>query len=92
MTAKEAVEISVAFAKDLYDERELEYLRVEEIERDGEEGAWHVTLGWVEPARTQLGGLAAMQAMSIERLPRVYKIFLVDERTGEVRGMRIRTV
>ena len=87
---EEAVRAAKDFAERLYAEGELRQLRVEEIETTDDDTKWLVTLGWVEPAVRQFGGIAGIANNSIEPLPRVYKVFTIDAENGEVESMKMR--
>lgn len=95
ISVKQAAQAAEAFAKNLYPEGELQLLRLEEAELADDESAWRITLGWMEPAVGYAAKTAAelfVRAGNTEKLPRVYKTFLVDRESGEVKSMRIRNV
>lgn len=83
----QAVKSAESFARAVYPESDLRYLRLEEVECG--ESRWNVTLGWVEPAETSSG---IMFIADMRKLPRLYKRFEVDGETGEVKSMKIRDV
>ena len=89
---KTAVQNAIAYAKDLFSEQELRHLRLEEVELADSEGTWKITLGWVEPAVAQHNVVLSGLAGSIQKLPRVYKVFHIDVDDGTVKAMKIRTV
>lgn len=91
LTVKQAAQRAESFVRDLYQEKELDSLRLEEIDR-ADDGTWRITLGWVEPRVARPGGLAPMFSSHIEALPRVYKVVEVDNESGEVKAMKIRDV
>jgi hypothetical protein len=86
---KQAVHSAAAYARELFGDTELRHLRLEEVELSPDGQRWKVTLGWVDPAVTQ-PVLAFNQG--IQKLPRVYKLFVVDAESGEVGSMKIREV
>ena len=86
---KQAVKSAESFARELFDDADLRQLRLEEVELSKDGRCWNVTLGWAEPAVMQptlvLNG-------SVQRPPRVYKLFEVDAESGKVNAMKIREV
>ncbi|HEV2148880.1 MAG TPA: hypothetical protein VGR37_15855 [Longimicrobiaceae bacterium] len=85
---KDAVAAATEFARRVYDEHELRGLRLEELEADLDGRTWKVTLGWIEPDYHPLSIMEGL--LSQHTAPRVYKTFLVDAHSGQVRSMRIR--
>lgn len=82
---KDAVAAAEAFARAVYDDEDLLGLRLEEVEIDPDEHAWRITLGWVDPGHQPLAALGGLLAQR-----RVYKTFVVDGTSGQVRSMKIR--
>ncbi len=92
ISVKDAVNAALDWAREIYADTELQHLRVEEIKLSEDEKAWSITLGWIEPAvRSNAVTLANING-TLQKLPRVYKIFEVDAETGSVRSMQIRQV
>ena len=85
---RDAVTAAMEFARGVYDNRELRGLRLEEVEPDLDNEAWKITLGWVEPDYQPVAVLEGM--LSQHSVPRVYKTFLVDAKSGRVQSMKIR--
>lgn len=85
---QDAVRAARDFAGQMYSEGELKKMRVEEIESSEDDKKWFVTLGWVEEAVQQVGGFATNA--TLERVPRVYKVFVVDAADGHVVSMKMR--
>lgn len=79
---KEAVRIATSALRDLYEDVEIEYLLLEEVERSGD--SWNVTLGFARPFQDDdlLPGLVPSQ--------RAYKRIKIDANTGKFLGMEIR--
>lgn len=91
ITAQDAVSAARDYLKTIVEDRELQHLRVEEIELSEDRSQWLVTLGWVEPAnRTVAGSIGVYTRPAVEALPRVYKLFPVDAETGTVSSMKMR--
>jgi hypothetical protein len=86
---KQAVKSAESYARDLFSERDLRHLRLEEVELSDDGRQWKVTLGWVEPAVAKPG---LMINGAVHKLPRVYKLFEVDAETGAVSSMKIRNL
>lgn len=87
---KEAVAAAVAFARTLYADEDLRHLRLEEVEPSADERYWNVTLGWLESATTTQTNAWALTQPNISTLPRVYKVFRVDDESGKVESMKMR--
>lgn len=89
---KEAAQAAEQFARQLFSEGELRYLRLEEAEVSPDGQYWLVTLGWAESAVRQQTPVLGNMRSEILALPRVYKQFAVDSSTGKVVSMKIRDV
>jgi len=63
--------------------KDIEDIRLEEVELTEDESVWFVTLGFSRPADNQF-----VPTM----VQREYKLFEVDAHTGKVKAMKIRTV
>lgn len=80
LSVKEAAAKAVAYFKDVYGEQ-FGHILLEEVEHA--DGYWYITLGYDLPsAVAQYGG----------RGPRGFKIFKIDDASGEVLSMKIREV
>ena len=90
LTVKEAVQAAEEWVRDLYPTKDLQHLRLEEVELSDDDRYWRITLGWLEPA-VRLNPLTAAMA-DVQKLPRVYKTVEVDAETGAVKSMKIREV
>lgn len=91
LSVKEAVEAAENWVRELYPKKELQHLRLEEVELSSDDRYWRITLGWVEPAVRE-NTLAAALTKDVQRLPRVYKTLEVNAETGRVKSMKIREV
>lgn len=90
---KEAASAAESFAKELLD-GDLVGLQLEEVELSEDDKNWRITLGWVDPMAfhdplNPAKGLARALT-GYRNLPRVYKTFIVDADSGQVRAMKIR--
>jgi|SRR5215213_1282544 len=86
---KQAVKSAESYARELFGDTDLHHLRLEEVELSDDGRRWNVTLGWVEAAVMQP---ALVLNGSIQKLPRVYKLFEVDAESGKVNAMKIREI
>jgi hypothetical protein len=86
---KQAVKSAESYARELFADTDLRHLRLEEVELSGDGRLWNVTLGWVEPAVMQPG---LVLNGSVQKLPRIYKLFEVDAESGKVNAMKIREI
>lgn len=91
LSVKEAVEAAENWVRELYPKKELQHLRLEEVELSSDDRYWRITLGWVEPAVRE-NTLVAALTKDVQRLPRVYKTLEVNAETGTVKSMKIREV
>lgn len=89
ITAKEAANVAKAYAREVYDPEELEFMRLEEVELSGDHLTWLITLGWVEPAVYKDPGFL-FGDKELRAMPRTYKLFSVDAENGQVTSMKIR--
>lgn len=91
---KDAVRAAQQFALELFGEKNIEDLKLEEIEASDGKNKWLVTLSWTEsappaqPAST--GNPFALLNRELGRRARTYKQFVVDDGSGEVVAMKIR--
>jgi len=92
VTIKQAAAKALEFARDIYGEAAIQAARVDEVERDDSD--WQLTVSWLQPR--DIAELSAMErAISIQELlppNRVYKRFVVNSESGEVKAMHIRRV
>ena len=89
----EAAAAAAVYFKQLYPEKEVGNLLLEEIERD-EKDFWQVTLGF-DVIRKEIAKdpFRSKQSQTPELVTRrIYKRFLVDPKTGIVKSMKIRQV
>jgi hypothetical protein len=86
---KQAVQSAESYARELFGDADLRHLRLEEVALSDDGQRWNVTLGWVEPAVVQPG---IVLNGSVQKLPRIYKLFEVDAESGQVSAMKIRDV
>lgn len=91
LTVKEAVQAAETWVRDLYPKKDLQHLRLEEVELSDDDRFWYITLGWAEPAVKE-SPLAAAFRNEMHVLPRVYKKLEVNAETGAVKSMKIRKV
>jgi hypothetical protein len=85
MDVKQAVGIAVKFVKEVYDEKDIPGLLLEEVILSSEDDTWYVTLGFDRPERT-----SAIDALAGRRPQRAYKIIAVNAKTGDIQSMKIR--
>jgi hypothetical protein len=84
---RQAVDIAFDAIRNLYADRSLEDLLLEEVLLRGMSGRdeWEVTLGFARPYSAERSG--ALSNVLPQAKPRAYKRFLIDADTGEVQGM-----
>lgn len=80
---KQATKLAEQYLHDLYEGRDFENLRLEEVEWREHENAWLITLGFDEPDRNRLSA-------AIGQPPRDFKTFEIEAETGRLRAMKMR--
>lgn len=87
ISMRQAVDIAFSTMKDLYPDRQLEDLLLEEVLQGGtmNRDEWEVTLGFTRPYSLERSG--SLSNVLPQAKPRAYKRFLIDANTGEVNGM-----
>jgi len=93
---KQAARAAFAYLQLLEDMTPIDGIRLEEVEHD-DTGDWLITLSSVDPSdklRSQSGSpLFGWADLKINPDPRrIYRIFRVDQRSGEVISMKLRTL
>lgn len=84
MGIKDATQAAAGFAEAAFPRGHLNVIRLEEVELSSD-GCWLITLSWIDPDRSK--GIFSTLG---EARPRTYKVFRVDQETGEVLSMKIR--
>lgn len=78
---------AVAFVNDAFPETSLQDLRLEEADRSNKTD-WLITLSWLKPQISE-GITNIMESLAQKR---IYKVFVVDSNSGEVKAMKIREI
>lgn len=93
LSLKAAVALAKRYLAEVAEEPPVN-LKLEEVERSGEEGVWRITLGYDAPVAappfSQTAG--AISALFGNNTTRVYRVISLDETTGEFISMRLRTL
>ena len=82
MDAKQATEKAIEYATELVGNGAKD-LRLEEIDRSG--GVWKITLSWEE--RSNSRGMLS----EINGKPREFKVFSIEDSTGQMVSMKLRS-
>jgi len=77
----EAVKLARQFFNDIYQDEEINNLKLEEVVFDDDNNQWRITLGYDSHASKE-----------IRKISRVYKVFHIDAENGDFKGMFIRIV
>lgn len=85
---KDAVKRAMAYFQDLM-QSQISDIWLEEVELSADEKLWAITLSALAPARMEGNSAISKILANSERL---YRMFLVDSHTGQVRSMKIRTL
>ena len=90
ITVKQAVRAALQYVADLYEDKNIYDVLLEEVEH--EDGYWYITVGFTRPVYPRdLGSLRNLaDAINLTEGTREYKIIQVDERTGKPVSMKIR--
>ncbi|SLM29873.1 conserved hypothetical protein [Desulfamplus magnetovallimortis] len=88
MNVKEAVKKAIEYIADIFESENLENIGLEEVALDEKADTWEVTVGFSRPWDHEKGGLIS----NIQRLKRDYKIVCIDNKTEEVKSIKIREV
>jgi len=80
LNVKDAVRVAKAYLADLLAEEGISNLGLEEVDHDGIEGVWHVTLGFSRPWNTITNTLTALTGAASPR--RTYKVLKVSDIDG----------
>lgn len=92
MDVKNAVQTAMDFVKDLYADRSLRDLLLEEIEFSEVDDQWLVTVGFSLPEQKEESAPLITPSRMSQALSRRYKIINVDAKTGKPISMKIRPV
>jgi hypothetical protein len=94
MEVKDAVNVAKRWVQEILADEDVQNVGLEEVEYDGEEKVWDVTVGfsrrWNSPKDGQLSGLAAALAVTQPALKRAYRIVTVSDSNGKVLSMKRR--
>jgi hypothetical protein len=89
---REAIVRARSSLKDVFEDRLLDRLLLEEVELSDDESKWIITFGFDEAIPPERRSPFAPIAASIGNYVRVYKVITVDAFTGEVKSIKIRKV
>ena len=84
---KDAAKRAMAYFQDLMPS--VSDIWLEEVELLADEKSWNITLSALAPARKEANSALSEILAKSERL---YRTFMVDSHTGQVRSMKIRTL
>jgi hypothetical protein len=87
MDVKEAVRSAKRWVLDVMDDEHPANLGLEEVEYNDKEQLWKITLGFSRAWNSSRGALASISAKPQKR---AYRTILVDDRSGEIKGMQLR--
>jgi hypothetical protein len=88
LTAKKAADAAIAYLKSIYDAGAIQQLTLEEVEYDHDFGGrWLLTFSFINNTKADPFNFGALQTRDRE-----FKVFTINDKTGEVESMKIRTV
>ena len=82
---KQAVAVALKFLDEVYSQKEISGVRLEEVELTDNDGLWHVTLSFI--SRATPGEIA--DSLSDSGTRRQFKVITISD-IGVVRSMKIR--
>jgi hypothetical protein len=89
MTLPQAAKAAASYLLQIYPA--AQQVRVEEVELTDDDSYWMITLGFLLPDEDpNRVGIATSVALSMTGPRRIYRIFKIDRRSGEIRSMKIR--
>ena len=90
MNVKEAVKKAIEYIKDLFESENLENVGLEEVVLNEAEDLWEVTIGFSRPWDYPKPGLVT--GLSPQHPKREYKVVAIDNKSGEIKSIKIREV
>lgn len=87
INVNDAVKLAKGFVESIIDKKQLINLAVEEVDLSGDGEYWLITLGW---GGSFIKPTALDKMVGIDPSTRIYKVFYVNARTGDVSKMKIR--
>lgn len=87
LDVKSATNSAITFLHTIYKPNNFQDIMLEEVELSDDERYWYITIGFSK--KTTPTGLHALKGLVVS-YERVFKIFRVDTKTGEVKSMKIR--
>jgi hypothetical protein len=87
MNVKEAVGTAKRFIQDIFADKDITDIGLEEVEFDEQGGEWRVTIGFSRPW-DKVGGIAALASPTNPR--RIYKVVRISGATGKVISVKDR--
>ena len=94
MDIKEAIKKAISCVKDVFSDEKIEYVGLEEVRFDKEDGVWEVTVGFSRPWDSPKPVLNQFSEILNPTPPKMrhYKIVKIDDTSGEVKAIEIREV
>jgi hypothetical protein len=90
VTVKSAVSAAIDYIKDLYADKNLQDLLLEEVEFSKDTDQWIVTVGFSLMETKEGSTSVLMPIKSSRELSRKYKVVKIDAQTGRPISMKIR--
>jgi len=88
LSLERAVGLAAEYLKKVYPT--AEHGRVEEVERSDDDRFWLITLGFLLSEEETRLPSPPMANDILRRMKRLYKVFKIERKTGEVLSMKIR--
>jgi hypothetical protein len=92
VSVKSAVNAAIDYVNDLYTDRNLRDLMLEEVEFSEGANQWLVTVGFSLPETKEESTSLITPSRTNRALSRRYKIIKIDAKTGEPVSMKIRAI
>ena len=95
MDVKQAMRIAREYVEQVYADTQIRDVMLEEVSTSEDGSKWYVTIGFTRPElqlKPRLGDTAETALLVGRPLERDYKQVTVDDETGEVVSMQIRSL
>ena len=90
MNVKDAVKKAIEYVADIFESEKPENIGLEEVFLDEHEDVWKVTVGFSRPWDHAPRSALYSVMQDLTRPKRQYKIVSIDNKTGEVKSIKIR--
>jgi len=90
MNVKDAVKKAIEYIADVFESENPENIGLEEVVLNEDDDVWEVTIGFSRPWDYPKGGL--ITGLQAQNPKRQYKVVRIDNKSGEVKSIKIREI